>query len=144
MVQAQMPQAHRWNIQMYIHRFAIPKQQAILPAFSPLQPRVACFPLKQPQLAPLVLARLQLFKHRSNIYQLALRLEQMIELAIQRAPQIHSHPPFQQGVGGPLPTLGSKLAILAAFPKLAEDSIPLFIATALAPKLHFMEFKVRC
>jgi hypothetical protein len=68
----------------------------------------------------------------------------MIELAIKHAPQIHSHLPCQQEVGGPPPKLGAELAILAALQQLAEGSHQLFIAAALAAQLHFMEFMVRC
>lgn len=76
-------QVHRQNIQMCNHHFVIPKQQAIiLPAFSPLPPVLAYFPLVQllPQLTPSVPAL------QAPVV-IPLLLIHVIDLAIQRAPQ---------------------------------------------------------
>jgi hypothetical protein len=114
---------------MCIHHF---KQLAILPAFSLLQPVLAYFLLVQPQLTPLAPVLRQPLLHCSTLQLMAvLILVPMMELVIQRAPQIHSHLPWQLGVKGP--PLIPKQAILARLQ--AEDLVVLLAAQG---------FMVRC
>jgi hypothetical protein len=116
---------------MCIHHF---KQLAILPAFSLLQPVLAYFLLVQPRLTPSAPVLLQPLLHCSALQLMAvLRLVPMMELIIQRAPQIHSHLPWQLEVGGPPLKLKPKQAILARL--LAEDLVVLLAAQG---------FMVRC
>jgi hypothetical protein len=116
---------------MYIHRF---KQLAILPTFSLLQPVLAYFLLVQPRLTPSAPVLPQPLPHCSALQLMAvLRLVPMMELVIQRAPQIHSHLPWQLGVGGPPLKLKPKQAILARLQ--AVDLVVLLAAQG---------FMVRC
>jgi hypothetical protein len=116
---------------MCIHHF---KQLAILPAFSPLQPILAYFPLVQPRITPSAPVLRQPLLHCSALQLMAvLRLVLMMELVIQRAPQIHSHLPWQLGVGGPPLKLIPKQAILARL-----------LAEGLVVRLAAQGFMVRC
>jgi hypothetical protein len=116
---------------MCIHHF---KQLAILPAFSLLQPVLTYFPLVQPRLTPLAPVLRQPLLHCSALQLMAvLILVPMMELIIQRAPQIHSHLPSQLGVKGPPLELIPKQAILARLQ--GEDLVVLLAAQG---------FMVRC
>jgi hypothetical protein len=117
---------------MCIHHF---KQLAILPTFSLLQPALAYFPLLLPRLTPSAPVLPQPLLHCSALQLMAvLRLVPMMELIIQRAPQIHSHLPWQLEVGGPPLKLKPKLAILAQLQ--AVDLVVLLVAA--------QGFMVRC